>query len=72
MVLVTRLIDYCSQEVIRSSSIEIDWKLVLLRSWIELQESVFHEFVHFHDGCFVTASVAVVWCGEDRDDVSVM
>ena len=37
-----------------------------------MQERVFHELVHFHDGCFVTATVAVVGCGEDGDDVAVV
>ena len=40
--------------------------------WVELQEGVFHELVNFHDGCLVTASIAVVWRRKDSDDVTVV
>jgi len=60
-----------SQEVIWSSSVDVS-KLVLLWSWVELQEGVFHKLINFHDGCFVTASITIVRGGEDGDDVSVV
>ena len=31
-----------------------------------------HMFVDFHNGGLVTASVAVIWCGEDSDDVALV
>jgi len=44
----------------------------LLWGWVELKEGILHELVDFHDGCLVTASVAVVWCRKDCDDVTVV
>ena len=61
-----------SQEVIRCSSVKAEWQLVLFRSWVELEESVFHELVNLHDGGLVSTAVAVVGCREDRDDVAVV
>jgi hypothetical protein len=60
-----------SQEVVWSSSVDVA-EFVLLGSWVELQESVLHKFVNFHDGRLVTASVAVVWSRKHCDDVSVV
>lgn len=60
-----------SQEVIWSSSVDVS-KLVLLWSWVELEESVLHEFIDLHDGGLITASVAVVWSWENSDNISVV
>jgi len=32
----------------------------------------FHKFIDFHDGSFVSASVAVVWSGKDRHDIPLV
>ena len=62
----------CSQEVVWGSSVEVRFDFILLWSWVELKESVFHEFIYFHYCCLVTTSVAVVRCWEHCDDVSVV
>ena len=41
-------------------------------SRVELEEIILHELVDLHYGGFVTASVAVVGRGEDRDDVALV
>ena len=46
--------------------------VVLIWSRVELQECVFHKLVNLHDCCFVTTPVAIVWSGEDCDDVSIV
>ena len=60
-----------SQEVVWCSSVDVA-KVILLWSGVELQEGVFHELVHLHNGCFVTTSVTIVWCREHSDYVTVM
>jgi len=44
----------------------------LPRRRVELQEVEFHKFVNFHDCGFVTATVAVVGRGEDRDHIALV
>lgn len=39
---------------------------------VELQKGVFECIVDFENGSLVTASVAVVWCREDRDDIAFL
>ena len=65
------IILFISQEVVRGSSINVA-KFVLLWSWIELEERVFHEFVHLHYGCFISASVAVIGRRKHSDHISVV
>lgn len=59
-----------SKEIVRCALTYVGLSLSGCR--IKLQESVFHEFVDFHDGCLVTASVAVVGSGENGDNVFFM
>jgi len=54
------------EEVVWGSARDV--RLSSSGSRIELQEGMFHVFVEFHDGCLVTAAVAVVGSGEDGDD----
>ena len=53
-------IDSRSQEIIWSPSVFV-LHVVLIWSWVELQESVLHELINLHNGGFVTTSVTVVW-----------
>jgi len=39
---------------------------------IEDQEIIIHIFIHLHDTCLVCASVTVVRCREDSDDVLIV
>lgn len=41
-------------------------------SWIELEESVFQGIVNFENSSLITASVAVVGCREDRNDITLL
>ena len=61
-----------SKEVIRRAQTRVWQHFLLARRWIELEEIILHEFVHFHDGCLVAASVAVVGCGENRHYVTLV
>ena len=60
-----------SEEVVRRAQADVR-ELLLARSWVELKEIILHELVDFHDGSLITAAVAVVRCGEDRDDVTLV
>ena len=60
-----------SQEVVRCPLVDVA-ELILLGSWVELQEGVLHKLVDLHDGCLVAASVAVVRRREHRDHVAVV
>jgi hypothetical protein len=35
-------------------------------------QGIFHELINFHDCCFVAAPVAIVGCGEDSHDISLV
>jgi len=41
-------------------------------SWVKLEEGVLQSVVKFHDSSLVSASVAVIWGGEDGDHVPVV
>ena len=44
----------------------------MTRCGVELEEIILDELVNLHYGGLVTTSVAVVGCGEDRDDVALV
>ena len=60
-----------SEEVVRRAQANVGC-LCLARGRVELKEIIFHELVDLHDGGLVTAAVAVVGRGEDRDDVALV
>ena len=61
----------CSQEVVRRAQANVR-DLGLAGCRVELEEIILDELVNLHYGGFVTASVAVVGCGENRDDVALV
>jgi len=61
----------CSQEVVRRAQANVR-DLGLAGCRVELEEIILDELVNLHYGGLVTASVAVVGCGENRDDVALV
>lgn len=58
------------QKVIRHAS--RDQRLAGTRSWVKLQKGILEVLVDFHDGCLVAASVAVVGCRKDGNNVTLL
>jgi len=66
--LVTKRPNFSEEVVRRAQAYVRDFGLA--GSWVKLEEIILHEFVDLHDGSLVAASVAVVGCREDCDDVA--
>ena len=60
-----------SEEVVRSAKADVR-ELLLAGSRIELKEIILHEFIDLHNGGLVSATIAVVRCREDSDDVALV
>ena len=60
-----------SEEVVGRAQANVR-DLCLSGSRVELEEIILHELVDLHYGGLVTAAVAVVGRGEDRDDVALV
>ena len=60
-----------SEEVVRSAKADVR-ELLLAGSRIELKEIILHEFIDLHNGGLVSATVAVVRCREDSDNVALV
>lgn len=58
------------QEVVRCATGHVR----LTSPWcrVELQERVLESIIQFHNGCLVTAAVAVVRCAEDGHNIALM
>ena len=66
------MISKLSKEVVWSAQASARYDFLLAGRWIELEERVFAMVVHLHNGGFVATSVAVVGCGENGHNVTVV